>query len=240
MLYEVSFELNGVYCANLVETNTGMETAKEYFIQEKLDGDRSRFCGISEHYGSRKPGMPIHTVPDGWKGKHSKKLVLVDILCEYLTEKNFNADGSPSDDDSYYKIVQVKTERPVSEIIKEVREDGWCREMDGCDDVKAIIGMEDYVGDTLEARMVLSIVGHNGDIARNKNVLVCVYRDTTGLRYDEKDDNNLVYLEVPQNVLSEYMKKHQLPKDWLDIYTADDTIDFFDYAKASIVGIYPA
>ena len=41
-------------------------------------------------------------------------------------------------------------------------------------------------------------------------------------------------------MLSEYMKKHQLPKDWLDIYTADDTIDFFDYAKASILGIYPA
>ena len=81
MLYEVSFELNGVYCANLVETNNGMETAKEYFIQEKLDGDRSRFCGISEHYGLRKPGMPIHTVPDGWKEKKSKKLVLVDILC---------------------------------------------------------------------------------------------------------------------------------------------------------------
>lgn len=160
MLYEVSFELNGVYCANLVETNNGMETAKEYFIQEKLDGDRSRFCGISEHYGLRKPGMPIHTVPDEWKGKKSKKLVLVDILCEYLTETNFNADGSPSDDDSYYKIVQVKTERPVSEIRKEVKEDGWCREMNDCDDVKAVIVMEDYVEGTLEARHVLSEVGH--------------------------------------------------------------------------------
>ena len=81
-------------------------------------------------------------------------------MCEYLTETNFNADGSPSDDDSYYKIVQVKTERPVSEIRKEVKEDGWCREMDDCDDVKAVIGMEDYVEGTLEARHVLSEVGH--------------------------------------------------------------------------------
>ena len=57
---------------------------------------------------------------------------------------------------------------------------------------------------------------------------------------NKKNDNNLVYLEVAQDVVLEYMKKHQLPKDWLDIYTADDTMDFFDYAKDSIVGIYPA
>lgn len=74
----------------------------------------------------------------------------------------------------------------------------------------------------------------------NKTILVCVYRDTTVLGYDKKNDNNLVYLEVAQDVVLEYMKKHQLPKDWLDIYTADDTMNFFDHAKDSIVGIYPA
>ena len=50
----------------------------------------------------------------------------------------------------------------------------------------------------------------------NKTILVCVYRDTTVLGYDKKNDNNLVYLEVAQDVALEYMKKHQLPKDWLD------------------------
>lgn len=67
MLYNVSFMLNGVSCANLVDTDAGMETAKEYFIQEHLDGDRSRFVGISENNESYKPGKPIHKIPNDWK-----------------------------------------------------------------------------------------------------------------------------------------------------------------------------
>lgn len=35
----------------------------------------------------------------------------------------------------------------------------------------------------------------------NKTILVCVYRDTTVLGYDKKNDNNLVYLEVAQDVV---------------------------------------
>ena len=46
MVYNVSFMCNGVGCANLVDADADIETAKEYFIQEKLNGDRSRFVGI--------------------------------------------------------------------------------------------------------------------------------------------------------------------------------------------------
>ena len=49
MVYNVSFMYNGVGCANLVDADADIETAKEYFIQEKLNGDRSRFVGISEN-----------------------------------------------------------------------------------------------------------------------------------------------------------------------------------------------
>ena len=51
MVYNVSFMCNGVGCANLVDADADIETAKEYFIQEKLNGDRSRFVGISENNG---------------------------------------------------------------------------------------------------------------------------------------------------------------------------------------------
>lgn len=42
---------------------------------------------------------------------------------------------------------------------------------------------------------------------KSKNILICVYRDTTDLGYDEANDENLVYLEVPKNVVQQYMKK---------------------------------
>ena len=43
MLYNVSFMLNGVDCANLVDADADMETVKEYFIHEHLNGDKNRF-----------------------------------------------------------------------------------------------------------------------------------------------------------------------------------------------------
>lgn len=46
MLYNVSFMLNGVDCANLVDADADMETVKEYFIHEHLNGDKNRFVGI--------------------------------------------------------------------------------------------------------------------------------------------------------------------------------------------------
>lgn len=86
--------------------------------------------------------------------------MIIDLLCEYLKESNFNEDGSPSYDDSYYKVVQIKTDREISEIREEIEKDGWCKEMSDSKDVEKIFSMKDYVEDTLEARMVLSKVGH--------------------------------------------------------------------------------
>ena len=82
-------------CANLVETNTGMETAKRVFYQEKLDGDRSRFCGISEHYGLRKPGMPFTYSTGRMERKKIQKLVLVDILCKYPEQRKTSMQTDP-------------------------------------------------------------------------------------------------------------------------------------------------
>lgn len=86
--------------------------------------------------------------------------MIVDLLCEYLKESNFNEDGSPSYNDSYYKVVQIKTNREIPEIREEIEKDGWCEEMSDSKDVEKIFNMKDYVEDTLEARMVLSKIGH--------------------------------------------------------------------------------
>lgn len=75
MLYNVSFTINGISCANLIDANADKETAKEYFIQEHLDGDRSRFIGISESNESYKPGKPVHKMPDNWRQNKSLKSV---------------------------------------------------------------------------------------------------------------------------------------------------------------------
>ena len=79
-------------------------------------------------------------------------LIVVELLCEYLKESNFNKDGSPSDDDSYYKVVQIKTERPLSAITEEVEKDCWCTEMSDRDDVYDILNQDDYVEGTIEPR----------------------------------------------------------------------------------------
>ena len=87
-------------------------------------------------------------------------MIIVDLLVEYLKESNWNEDGSPSNDDSYYKVVQIKTERPISEIRAEADEEDWVEEMMDSDDVKEIFAMEEYVEDTLRVVQVLSEVGH--------------------------------------------------------------------------------
>ena len=87
-------------------------------------------------------------------------MIIVDLLCEYLKNSNWNEDGSPSDDDSYYKVVQIKTDRPISEIRKEADEEEWVSEMMNSDDVNAIFAMDDYAEDTLRVIQVLSEVGH--------------------------------------------------------------------------------
>ena len=87
-------------------------------------------------------------------------MIIVDLLVEYLKESNWNEDGSPSNDDSYYKVVQIKTERPISEIREEADKEDWVEEMMDSNDVKEIFAMEEYAEDTLRVIQVLSEVGH--------------------------------------------------------------------------------
>lgn len=66
-----------------------------------------------------------------------------------------------------------------------------------------------------------------------KTIGVCVYRDTI----EEHDEvNNLSYVEVTMDFLDQYVRERQggLFKDlgqFLDEYTADDTEDFYEYAR---------
>lgn len=83
-------------------------------------------------------------------------MIIVDLLCEYAKKSNWNADGSPSNDDSYYKVVQIKTNRSISEIRKDIEKDGWCEEMMDSSDVLDLFNAADYI----EAKMVLSEIGH--------------------------------------------------------------------------------
>lgn len=87
-------------------------------------------------------------------------MIIVDLLCEYLRNCNFNKDGSPSNDDSYYKVVQIKTNRSPRDIRKEANKEEWVKEMIDSNDVKEIIEMEDYIEDSLRIIEVLSEVGH--------------------------------------------------------------------------------
>ena len=87
-------------------------------------------------------------------------MIIVDLLVEYLKESNWNEDGSPSNDDSYYKVVQIKTERPISEIRAEADEEDWVEEMMDSNEVKEIFAMAEYVEDTLRVVQILSVVGH--------------------------------------------------------------------------------
>lgn len=65
-----------------------------------------------------------------------------------------------------------------------------------------------------------------------ENVWVCVYRDTI----EEHDEvNNLAYVEVTMDFLKQYVKERQVDfkdvKEFLDEYVADNTEDFYEYAR---------
>lgn len=76
-----------------------------------------------------------------------------EILISYLRASNWNEDGSPSDDDTYYKIIKVKA-NSKEEALKNVESfvfdsEDWC-------------GIEnDYVEDTFDIVQMLSEVGHS-------------------------------------------------------------------------------
>ena len=75
-----------------------------------------------------------------------------------------------------------------------------------------------------------------------EKVLVCVYKDTIG-KHDEVD--NLAYVEVTMDFLKQYVKEQQDGffkdvEEFLNEYTADNTEDFYEYAKehGAVIGVY--
>lgn len=66
-----------------------------------------------------------------------------------------------------------------------------------------------------------------------EKVWVCVYRDTV----EEHDEvNNLAYVQVTMNFLAKYVRERQKGffkdlEEFLNEYTADNTEDFYEYAK---------
>lgn len=75
-----------------------------------------------------------------------------EILVSYLRESNYNEDGSPSDDDTYYKIIKIKA-NSKEEALANVEEFVF-----NSDDM---CGLEaDYVEGTFEVESMLSQVGH--------------------------------------------------------------------------------
>ena len=68
-------------------------------------------------------------------------------------------------------------------------------------------------------------------------VWVQVYKDTTP--FDNGRDDNLLDVQVKESVLHKYMEKNGLGDEWLETYTADDTMDFYEFAKNDIVDTQP-
>ena len=76
---------------------------------------------------------------------------------------------------------------------------------------------------------------------------ICVYSDTLGNSIDGIDDDNLCYIKVKEDVLFNWFKENILEgfreeideklsdrammDEWLDVYTADETVDLYGYAK---------
>lgn len=69
MLYNVSFMLNGVDCANLVDADADMETVKEYFIHEHLNGDKIGLLEFPKITNLTNQENLVHKMPNNWKRK---------------------------------------------------------------------------------------------------------------------------------------------------------------------------
>lgn len=100
MMYEISFEKNGVYQANLIDAPDA-RTARDWFEEQKPD---ATICGIDEFSGMMKPGIPVHCVPDGWKS-------LADRIKERQEEIYAITRGEPAD-----PVHATEEESPVSTI----------------------------------------------------------------------------------------------------------------------------
>ena len=72
---------------------------------------------------------------------------------------------------------------------------------------------------------------------KNGNMWICVYKDTTP--FDDGGVDNLIDLEVPESVVRKYMKENKLDDGWLETYTTDQTMDFYEFAKNDIIDMQP-
>lgn len=65
-----------------------------------------------------------------------------------------------------------------------------------------------------------------------KTIPVCVFRDTTPL-YTKEECNcdNLCSLQFPEHIVREWYGESIGFKDWLEGYTADETVGLYDFAK---------
>jgi hypothetical protein len=85
-----------------------------------------------------------------------------DVLFCYLKENNWNKDGSPSNEDTYYLIGKVKSDNGT-EVLKAVKNDDIIYLSEHCEEIKDLFTTEEYVEDTLEVVQMLSesCAGHN-------------------------------------------------------------------------------
>lgn len=75
-----------------------------------------------------------------------------DVLVSYLRESNFNEDGSPSNDDDYFKVVEIISDC-IENVIPNVEKTIF--------ESNNLCGIEDdYIEDSLEICEILSTVGH--------------------------------------------------------------------------------
>lgn len=84
--------------------------------------------------------------------------MIYELLCQYLTDKNYNEDGSPSDDDDYYMIAKIQTDRSIDEIKKEIENTENISEHS--EEIQKLFATEEYVEDSFRILQVLSTVGH--------------------------------------------------------------------------------
>lgn len=85
---------------------------------------------------------------------------IIELLCTYLKPSNWNEDGSPSNDDSYYLIATIKTNKTISQLQNELETFDTILELDTSEEIQKLFASDDYVEDTLEVIQILSYAGH--------------------------------------------------------------------------------
>ena len=86
--------------------------------------------------------------------------MIYELLCQYLTDKNYNEDGSSSDDDDYYMIAKIKSDRTIQEIREEIEKEEWVKEYESSKELMDLFKTKGYIEDSLRVLKILSQVGH--------------------------------------------------------------------------------